>query len=133
MKLDTQAKLNGIHHIALNVKNMEKAEHFYSDLLGFTVVTRTSTKAGLKHIELDAGNVFIALFESPELDIENAQKTMTDDGYLHFAFGADKDRIPAIAQTLKDNGVRFDGAPRNHAVYFYDPDGHIIEVHEQDA
>ena len=133
MKTTAKIKINGIHHIALNVKNMERAEHFYSDLLGFKVVTRTSTKAGLKHIELDAGNVFIALFESPDLNIESAQKTMTDDGYLHFAFGVDKDQIPVIAQFLKDNGVRLDGEPRNNKVYFYDPDGHIIEVHGQDA
>ncbi len=135
MKKDTKIKLNGIHHFALNVKNMDRAEHFYSDLLGFEVVTRTATKAGLKHIELDAGNVFIALFESPDLDIENAQKTMTDDGYLHFAFGADKDQSSAIIQNLKDNGVRFDGEPRNHpggeSVYFYDPDGYVLEIHVQ--
>ncbi len=133
MKTDTKVKLNGIHHIALNVKNMDRAEHFYSDLLGFEVVTRTSTKAGLKHTELDAGNVVMALFESPDLDFENAQKTMTDDGYLHFAFGADKDKSSAIIQHLKDNGVRFDGEPRNYpggeSVYFYDPDGHVIEIH----
>ena len=101
------------------------------------MVTRTSTLTGLKHVELDAGNVFIALFESPDLDFENAQKTMTDDGYLHFAFGADKDQFSTIVQTLKDNGVRFDGEPRNHgggdSVYFYDPDGHIIEIHAQNS
>ncbi len=133
MKTDKKIKLNGIDHFALNVKNMDRAEHFYSDLLGFEVVTRTATRAGLKHIELDAGNVFIALFESPELDIENAQKTMTDDGYLHFAFAADKNQDPEIIQFLKDNGVRFDGKTRNHpggdSVYFYDPDGHVIEIH----
>jgi catechol 2,3-dioxygenase-like lactoylglutathione lyase family enzyme len=135
MNADTKIQLNGIDHFALNVKDMNRAEHFYSDLLGFEVVTRTSTKAGLKHIELDAGNVFIALFESPELDLENAQKTMTDDGYLHFAFAADKDQAPEIIQSLKDNGVRFDGETRNHpggdSVYFYDPDGHVIEIHVQ--
>jgi len=137
MKTDTKIKLNGIHHIALNVKNMERATDFYSDILGFKVVTRTSNLTGLKHVELDAGNVFLALFESPDLDFENAQKTMTDDGYLHFAFEADKDQFSTIVQTLKDNGVRFDGQPRNHgggdSVYIYDPDGHVIEIHAPNA
>jgi catechol 2,3-dioxygenase-like lactoylglutathione lyase family enzyme len=135
MNADTKIKLKGITHFGLNVKNMDRAEHFYSDLLGFEVVTRTATKAGQKHFEFDAGNVFIALFESPELDIENAQKTMTDDGYLHFAFAADKDQAAAMIQHLKNNGVRFDGETRNHpggdSVYFYDPDGHVIEIHVQ--
>ena len=137
MKTDKKIKLNGIHHIALNVKDMERATDFYSDILGFKEVTRTSNLTGLKHVELDAGNVFLALFESPDLDFENAQKTMTDDGYLHFAFGADKDQFSTIVQTLKDHGVRFDGEPRNHgggdSVYVYDPDGHVIEIHAQNA
>jgi hypothetical protein len=55
------------------------------------VIRRTETQAGLKHIEIDAGNMAIALFESPDLDLEKAHKTMTEDGYLHFAFGASCD------------------------------------------
>ena len=101
------------------------------------MVTRTSTLTGLKHVELDAGNVFIALFESPDLDLESAQKTMTDAGYLHYAFGVSKDHFSEVVKILKEKNVRFDGEPRNHgggdSVYFYDPDGHIIEIHVQDA
>ncbi|MBT6718908.1 MAG: VOC family protein, partial [Nitrospina sp.] len=85
---DAKIELEGINHFAINVKTMERAENFYTQVLGFPVIHRTETKAGLKHIEVDAGNVAIALFESPELDLEAAHKTMTDDGYLHFAFGA---------------------------------------------
>jgi len=129
----TPIKLDGINHFALNVRNMDRAEEFYTGILGFPVITRTETRAGLKHVEVDAGNVAIALFESPELDLTAAQKTMTDDGYLHFAFGAPYDRFDATLKSLKEGGVKLDGEPRDWgngvSIYFPDPDGHQIEIH----
>ena len=129
----TPIKLDGINHFALNVRNMDRAEEFYTGILGFPVITQTQTKAGLKHVEVDAGNVAIALFESPELDLTAAQKTMTEDGYLHFAFTAPYDRYDATLQALKEGGVVMDGEPRDWgegvSIYFPDPDGHQIEIH----
>ncbi len=129
----TPIKLDGINHFALNVRNMDRAEEFYTGILGFPVITRTETRAGLKHVEVDAGNVAIALFESPELDLTAAQKTMTEDGYLHFAFAAPYDRYDANLQALKESGVKMDGEPRDWgngvSIYFPDPDGHQIEIH----
>jgi len=54
-------RLLGIHHIALNVHHLDRAEHFYTDVLGFKVSQRFSK--GLRHLMLDAGNSKIALFE----------------------------------------------------------------------
>ena len=125
----TPLKLDGINHFALNVRNMERAEAFYTGILGFPVINRTETRGGLKHVEVDAGNVAIALIESPELDLTAAQKIMTDDGYLHYAYSAPADRMDDIVQALKDSSVKMDGEPRNHSVYFFDPDGHQIEIH----
>ena len=129
----TPIKLDGINHFALNVRNMDRAEEFYTGVLGFPVIMRTETRAGLKHVEVDAGNVAIALFELPELDLTAAQKTMTEDGYLHFAFGAPYDRFDATLKSLKEGGVKLDGEPRDWgngvSIYFPDPDGHQIEIH----
>jgi catechol 2,3-dioxygenase-like lactoylglutathione lyase family enzyme len=128
-----KVQLEGINHFALNVRNMDRSLQFYSGVLGFPVITQTETRAGLKHVEVDAGNVAIALFESPDLDLTAAQKTMTDDGYLHFAFTASYDRFDATLQALKEGGVAMDGEPRDWgegvSIYFPDPDGHQIEIH----
>ncbi|MBT5470693.1 MAG: VOC family protein [Nitrospina sp.] len=129
---DAKIELEGINHFAINVKTMERAENFYTQVLGFPVIHRTETKAGLKHIEVDAGNVAIALFESPELDLEAAHKTMTDDGYLHFAFGAPYNQFDQTLQALDASGVVVDGKPRDWgksvSIYFRDPDGHQLEI-----
>ena len=129
---EAKIQLNGISHFALNVTNMERAEKFYTDVLGFPVLMRTRTKAGLQHIEVDAGNVAIALFESPQLDLKAAHKTMTEDGYLHFAFEGNFERFDATLQALREGGVNMDGEPRDWgesvSVYFRDPDGHQLEI-----
>jgi catechol 2,3-dioxygenase-like lactoylglutathione lyase family enzyme len=126
-------QLDGINHFALNVRNMDPALEFYNGVLGFPVITKTQTRGGLKHVEVDAGNVAIALFESPDLDLTTAQKAMTDDGYLHFAFTGSYDRYDATLQALKEGGVVMDGKPRDWgegvSIYFADPDGHQIEIH----
>ena len=128
----TKIKLNGLDHLALNVTDMKRAEEFYTQTLGFPVIHRTETKAGLTHIEVDAGNIAIALFESPDLDLHAAHKTMTDDGYLHFAFGSTYDQFDSIMSSLKEDGVITDGEPRDWgksvSVYFRDPDNHQLEI-----
>ena len=98
MTTKTKLQLKGLDHFALNVKDMKRAEEFYAQTLGFEVICRTETQTGLKHIEIDAGNVTIALFESSDLDLEKAHKTMTKDGYLHFAFGASYDQYNSTIQ-----------------------------------
>ena len=125
-------KLTGLDHFALNVKDMKQAEEFYTETLGFKVIHRTKTKSGLKHIEIDAGNVAIALFESPGLNLEKAHKTMTEEGYPHFAFGAPYDQFDATLQNLIQKGVIMDGEPRDWgtsiSVYFRDPDDYQLEI-----
>ena len=132
MTTTKKINLKGLDHFALNVKDMNRAEELYTQILGFEVIHRTETQAGLKHIEVDAGNVAIALFESPDLDLEKAHKTMTEDGYLHFAFGASYDQFDATLQSLKQKGVIMDGEPRDWgnsvSVYFRDPDDHQLEI-----
>lgn len=138
MSINTIAKeskitLQGLHHFALNVKNMNRSEKFYTEVLGLPVINRTITRSGYKHFEVDAGNVVLALFENPDLEFDTAQKVMTEEGFLHFAFSAKPEQFEHIVQNFKDHHVELDGEPRNHpggtSIYFYDPDGHNLEIH----
>ena len=132
MPTTTKIELKGLDHFALNVKDMKRAEEFYTNILGFTVIRRSETQAGLKHFEIDAGNVVVALFESPDLDLKKAHDTMTEEGYLHFAFGASYKQFDSILENLKQKGVIMDGEPRDWgksvSVYFRDPDDHQLEI-----
>ncbi len=123
-------QLNGIHHIALNVRNLERAEAFYTGVLGFTVMARISK--GLRHIMVDTGNSAVALFEAPDLDTESSIDLMSETGYEHFAFRADKDQFDTIVQELKGKIDNVEGPVKRGdgtSVYFNDPDGNHLEIH----
>ena len=98
-------QLKGIHHIALNVKNLDRAERFYTDVLGFQVTHRFSK--GLRHLMMETGNAAIALFEAPELEVNEAMDLLSEEGYLHLAFEASPADFEQIVKELKDKNVNY--------------------------
>lgn len=124
-------RLEGIHHIALNVRDLDRAEQFYTEVLGFRVSQRFSK--GLKHLMVDTGNSAIALFEAPDLDMDEAVHHLSETGYMHFAFRANKEHFQSIVQELKKKNVSIEGGPvrrgPGESIYFNDPDGNHLEIH----
>ncbi len=84
-------QLEGIHHIALNVRDLDVAERFYTETLGFPVTHRFHK--GLRHIMLDTGNAHLALFESPDLEMQPSIDTLSETGYMHLAFATTPDQF----------------------------------------
>ena len=129
--LSTIMQLTGIHHIALNVRDLNRAERFYSDILGFKVARRFSK--GLRHIMLDAGNSYIALFEVPGLEIRSHMEQLSETGYMHFAFKVNEDRFQLAIHELRKNNINIGEGPvrrgNGDSVYFQDPDWNHLEIH----
>ena len=124
-------QLKGIHHIALNVKDLDRAESFYTDILGFQVTNRFSK--GLRHLMLETGNAAIALFESPELEVKEAISLLSEEGYLHLALEADPADFENIIKELQSNNIDIDNGPvkrgDGESIYFNDPDDNHLEIH----
>lgn len=126
--------INGIHHVALNVKDLDRSEKFYTEVLGFKVTHQFST--GLRHSMVFTGNSHLALFEAPELETEQAIEKLSEDGYQHLAFGISPEEFePAVAR-LKEQLPDVEGPVKRGAgqsVYFNDPDGNHLEIHFDEA
>jgi len=124
-------QLKGIHHIALNVKDLDRAEGFYTDVLGFQVKHRFSK--GLRHLMLETGNAAIALFESPELKVKEAMRLLSEEGYMHLALEADIADFKNIVKELQSKNIHIDNGPvkrgDGESIYFNDLDDNHLEIH----
>ena len=127
-------QLSGIHHIAPNVRDIDRAEWFYANVLGFKVAKRFSK--GLRHIMLDIGNSHIALFEVPDLEIQSHMEQLSETGYMHFAFKIEGGRFQLAVQKLRKNNIDIGEGPvlrgDGNSVYFQDPDWNHLEIHCDD-
>ncbi len=127
-------KLDGVHHIGLNVKDLDRAEAFYSEVLGFEVSERYAES--IRHIMLSSPGeppeaAKVHLFETTDLDMTNALETMSGQGYAHIAFGTSRERFPVIVEELKKRKVSFKGPlvmGKGESVHFTDPDGNHLEI-----
>ena len=122
-------KLDGVHHIGVNVSDLNRAESFYVNVLGFIVVDRY--QEDIRHSMLDTGTTKIHLFESTNLEFDDAIIRLSEDGYAHLAFGTTRKQFPQIMEELKKHNVPFRGPlilGKGESVHFKDPDGNYLEI-----
>lgn len=129
-----------IHHVAYRCRDARETVAFYQDTLGMDFVLAISedrvpsTKAEdpYMHVFLDAGsgNV-LAFFELPNSP-PMGRDPNTPEWVQHIAFKV-KD-LPTLLETkkrLEEKGIEVVG-PTNHelfqSIYFFDPNGHRIEL-----
>ncbi len=127
-------ELDGVHHIGLNVRDLDRAEAFYTEVLGFDVTERYAEN--IRHLMLASpgeppGSAKVHLFEAKDLDMQDALATLSGQGYAHIAFGTTRERFPAIVEELKQRKVDFKGPlvmGQGESVHFTDPDGNHLEI-----
>ena len=127
-------KLDGLHHIGLNVRDLDRAEAFYTGVLGMEVTERYAES--IRHLMLSAPGeapqtAKVHLFETRNLDMAKALETMSEQGYAHIAFGTTREQFPKIIEELKKRKVTFKGPlvmGKGESVHFTDPDGNPLEI-----
>jgi catechol 2,3-dioxygenase-like lactoylglutathione lyase family enzyme len=133
-------KLGGIHHVAYRCKDARETVEFYQDVLGMDfqlaiaedTVPSTGAADPYMHVFLDAGggNV-LAFFELPNSPAMGRDEA-TPQWVQHIAFKVDDmDSLLAIKDRVEARGLEVVG-PTHHgifkSVYFFDPNGHRLEV-----
>ena len=122
-------ELDGVHHIGVNVRDLDRAEEFYIDVLGFQVVERYQEE--IRHSMLDTGDTKIHLFELIDLNLDEAINCLSEEGYAHIAFGTSRDNFFEVMEDLKKHRINFRGPlilGKGESVHFKDPDGNHLEI-----
>jgi catechol 2,3-dioxygenase-like lactoylglutathione lyase family enzyme len=116
-------KTTGLHHVAVNVHELEPAMTFYVDQLGFTALDRPDF--GFPGAWIPAGDHQIHLMEIPSATIDRGQ---------HLALRVDDvDAAVAEVEAAGVMGRRSEyraGAGRQ--AFLRDPSGNRIELNEPD-
>ena len=122
-------KLERLDHFAIEVRDLARAERFYCDVLGLSVVTRFGDQ-----ILMDCGGQNLALFEVPRAALSQAERAKIIGqplGRGHFAFRVNREDFAAAPRKLGDAGVET-AAPidwgDHDCLYFLDLDGNLLEI-----
>ena len=132
--------LRRIHHIALNVKDMQASRHFYGNILGLHELTGDEVPQTL--IELVASgklanfvtpdNTVVDLFWEPNLSPPDPDPERSFTRAYHLAFDIDPQLFDRAVEVIRQNKIAIAhgpvSRPTGRGVYFYDPDGFMVEI-----
>ena len=132
--------LRRVHHIAFNVKSIETSRHFYGKVLGLHELTGEEIPSTLKNL-VAAGKVtnfvtpdgtVIDLFAEPDLMPPHPDPKQAFTRANHLAFDIAPEEFDLAVEVLKQHQVTIDHGPvtrpTGRGIYFYDPDGFILEI-----
>lgn len=132
--------LRRIHHIALNVQDMQASKHFYGKVLGLHELTGEEVPSTLVEL-VAAGKVcnfktpdgtIIDLFGEPDLLPPDPDPEKGFTRANHLAFDIAPELFDDAVNTLKQQQIPIAldvvTRPTGKGFYVYDPDGFIVEI-----
>ena len=139
-KSDLRTMKLELHHINLSTQDVKKLETFYRDILFLD--TQNDDLPTLEKKKGYSGDV--SFVGDGKVQMHLAQKDLSVNFKTgHFINPVEKghiayrtDDIEAFKNHLKENNIEFTdwgdiGVSGWHQIFFYDPDGNIIEVHQK--
>lgn len=132
--------LKKVHHIAFNVQDLEASRHFYGSILGLHELTGAEIPSTLKSLVahgkvanfVTPDGTVIDLFFEPDLTPPDRDPQKEFTRANHLAFDVDPQLFDRAVEVLKANEVRIATEPvtrpTGRGVYFYDPDGFLLEI-----
>lgn len=132
--------LRRVHHIALNVKDLQTSKHFYGNILGLHELTGKEVPSTLKELVAQGkvanfvtpDGTVLDLFEEPDLLPPDPNPRRSFTRANHLAFDIATELFDLAVEVLKSNRVWIDHGPvtrpTGKGIYFYDPDGFLVEI-----
>ena len=118
-----------IGHVHLKVADLDRAEAFYRDALGFEVTTRYGSEASF----LSAGGYHHHIGLNTWESRGAPQAPRRSAGLYHLAIlMPNRKELARAVKRIVDHGVALDGMSDHgvsEAIYLHDPDGNGIEIY----
>ncbi|MBF0503793.1 MAG: VOC family protein [Candidatus Omnitrophica bacterium] len=121
--------IQGLDHVAFNVRDLDKSLEFYTKVLGLEITAREFSKPGIEYF-LDCGTSLLGIIQA---------KTFSHSHYFaneglganHFSFRIHSSDFDAMIIHLQAHQVKIEFSkkrPKSWSIYFYDPDGNKLEA-----
>ena len=122
-------KIQGIDHVAVNVRDIDKSVAFYTKVIGLKITGREPSKPGIEYF-LDCGPSLLGVIQAKNLE-DNHPFAHEGLGANHFSFRVHSDDFEPMIKRLEENNVTIEYAKKREkswSLYFYDIDGNKLEV-----
>ncbi len=117
---------SGINHITIRVNDINKAQEFYGDLLGFNLVRKMGESMAVYKVGKEDTLVLV----EAETSYDPSSRDYRVD---HFGFYVESaDRVDELAAYFRKKEVTILSGPANRKrgrfIFISDPDGNMIEI-----
>ena len=122
-------KIQGIDHVAVNARDIDKSLAFYTKVIGLKITEREPSKPGVEYF-LDCGPSLLGVIQAKNLE-DRHPFAHEGVGANHFSFRVHADDFEPMIKRLEENGVTIEYAKKREkswSLYFYDIDGNKLEV-----
>ncbi len=115
----------GMHHVALNVVDLENCEKFYVELLGMGVEWRPDKDS----VYLCSGNDNLALHRLPEGMVPEGTQRLDHIGFIL----NEPEQVDTWHEFLLAHNIKMKTSPKTHrdgarSFYCEDPEGNVVQM-----
>lgn len=122
-------RIQGIDHVAFNVRDLDKSVKFYTEVIGLKITEREPSKPGIEYF-LDCGPSLLGIIQAKDFN-NNHPFANEGLGANHFSFRIHSRDFDPFIKHLESNSVKIEFAKKREkswSLYFYDMDGNKLEA-----
>tara|TARA_Y100000385_G_C12722168_1_gene479141 strand:- start:170 stop:562 length:393 start_codon:yes stop_codon:yes gene_type:complete len=125
-------KFNGIDHLNITVKNLDKSVDYYQRIFGFEVLEAEDYNGTPYKIIGTSQKGMLCMYEDKDLEVKN-----NNIGHYGFNIEFTENIVEKLEEAKADvryyNGQAIIQYPNSKSIYVHDPDGNQIELSENFA